>query len=68
MIKINEILEQIKNDQAKAFAEWKEANDKYDDDTYCEEFEDTLQRKYDEGYADALQFVIELFAKEEEGK
>lgn len=36
------------------------------DDDYDEDFEDTITRKYEEGYSDALMMVIKLL--EEEGK
>lgn len=36
---------------------------KFEDANYDEEFEDTLSRKYEEGYSDALAMVIRLLEK-----
>ena len=63
MVRIERALELIEKNQKESFKAWKDANDAYDDPDYSEEYEDTLQRKYDEGYADALQSVLELFAE-----
>lgn len=63
MIQIEKALEQITEEQVVAHKAWTEAEAKFDDSTYDEEFEDTLQRKYDEGYADALLSVIRKFAE-----
>ena len=55
---IEATLELIAKNQKNASNEWKtlQAN------VLSEEYEDTLLRKYTEGYADALQSVLELFA------
>lgn len=37
-----------------------ELNSKFDDDNYDEEYEDTLERKYQEGFSDALSMALEL--------
>lgn len=37
-----------------------ELNSKFDDDSYDEEYEDTLTRKYEEGFSDALSMALEL--------
>lgn len=63
MKRIETLLQIIEKNQKETFKAWKDANDKYDDETYSEEYEDTLQRKYDEGYADALESVLQLFAE-----
>ena len=63
MIQIEKALEQIKEEQVTAHKAWTEAQAKFDDPTYGEDFHDTLQRKYDEGYADALFSVIRKFAE-----
>jgi hypothetical protein len=52
---IRHIIEKIERDYLVAFSAWVEAEDKADSD---EEFDDTLQRKYDEGYNEALVPVI----------
>ena len=37
-----------------------ELNSKFDDANYDEEYEDTLTRKYEEGFSDALSMALEL--------
>ena len=61
MNKIQELLKEIKKQQIEAHNDWTEAQNKFDEPTYDEEFEDTLERKYNEGYADALFFVLRRF-------
>lgn len=61
MIQIKNIIEEVKEEQRRAFIAWREADDKYDDPTYSEEYEDTLQRKFDEGKATGLLFVLNAF-------
>lgn len=63
MIRIEKALEEIKSEQVQAHKAWTDAQAKFNDKTYDEEFEDTLQRKYDEGYADALFSVLRKFAE-----
>lgn len=59
MKRIETALEIIEKNQKDASNEWREL----EANVFNEEFEDTLQRKYTEGYADALQSVLELFAE-----
>lgn len=61
MIHIENAIEEIKKNQANAYQAWKTADDLFDDPNHDEEFEDTIQRKYDEGFADALLSVLNLF-------
>ena len=59
---IENLLAVIEKNQKESFQDWKDAIDAFDNPSHEEEFEDTLQRKYDEGYSDALKYVLELFA------
>lgn len=55
-----EVIEELTKRQEQAEKDWRDALAKYDDPTYSEEYEDTLQRKIDEGGADALKSALEL--------
>jgi len=55
-----EIIAELTKRQEQAEKDWRDALAKYDDPTYDEEFEDTLQRKIDEGASDALKNALEL--------
>lgn len=55
-----EIIAQLTERQANHERDWNDALSKYDDPTYSEEYEDTLQRKMDEGASDALKSALEL--------
>jgi hypothetical protein len=57
-----EVIQELTKRQEEAEKEWRDALSKYDDPTYGEEFEDTLQRKYDEGQADALKIALEILS------
>jgi len=57
-----EVIEELTKRQKQAEKDWRDALAKYDDPTYDEEFEDTLQRKIDEGASDALKSALELLA------
>jgi hypothetical protein len=55
-----EIIAELTKRQEQAEKDWRDALAKYDDSTYEEEYEDTLQRKIDEGASDALKSALEL--------
>jgi hypothetical protein len=57
-----EIIAELTKQQEQAEKDWRDALNKYDDPTYDEEYEDTLQRKMDEGASDALKSALELLA------
>ena len=57
MQKIITKLEKSYKDSLDAF---NELDSKFNDDNYDEDYEDTLTRKYEEGYSDALNMVIQL--------
>lgn len=53
-------IKMVGQEYVKAFFKWEEL----DGNVLTEEFEDTLQRKYQEGYSDALAMVLDLLEKE----
>jgi len=57
-----EVIAELTKRQEQAEKDWRDALNKYDDPTYSEEYEDTLQRKMDEGASDALKYALELLA------
>jgi hypothetical protein len=60
------LYELIKRYHAEHYLAWDSLNRPYDEqENYDEEYEDTLQRKYEEGFSDALALVIELINKED---
>lgn len=59
MIRIENALEVIAKNQKDASKDWRALVG----NVLNEEYEQTLERKYTEGYADALQSVLELFAE-----
>jgi len=62
---VKELIIEIVNSYENSLDAFNELNSKFDDDNYDEEFEDTLTRKYEEGYSDALAMVIRLLEKGE---
>ena len=62
---MKELILEIVNSYENSLDAFNELNSKFDDDNYDEEFEDTLTRKYEEGYSDALAMVIRLLEKGE---
>lgn len=60
---MKELILEIVNSYENSLDAFNELNSKFDDDNYDEEFEDTLERKYQEGYSDALAMVIQLLEK-----
>jgi hypothetical protein len=62
---VKELLLEIVNSYENSFNAFNELESKFEDANYDEEFEDTLSRKYEEGYSDALAMVIQLLEKGE---
>lgn len=56
-------LAKLKELHAYSLGRFQELESAFDDDDYEEEYTDTLIRKYEEGYSDALAMVIELLEK-----
>jgi hypothetical protein len=54
------LITNLKELHKKSFATYSELNNANDDDNYDEDYADTLTRKYEEGYSDALSMVIQL--------
>lgn len=52
--RISHIIARIEGNYLVALADYKEAEAKFGEEYYEEDYEDTLERKYAEGYADAL--------------
>ena len=56
----------IQRHHAEHYIAWDNLNRKYDEiEDYAEEYEDTLFRKYEEGFSDALKLVIDLINRED---
>lgn len=53
-------LDNIRTAYYSSLKEYQEAVSRFDDDDYDEEFDDTLNRKYQEGYSDALAMILDL--------
>ena len=58
-------LENIRELYYSSLQAYETAEAKFDDKTYDEEYEDTLTRKYEEGFSDALAMVLDIL---KEGK
>ena len=52
--RISHIIARVERNYLVALEDYREAEAKLEDNWYEEDFEDTLERKYAEGYADAL--------------
>jgi hypothetical protein len=61
-----ELLAKVEESHQRSWRAWEELERATLDDSYDEEFEDTLTRKYEEGYSDALMMVKYLLAEEGE--
>jgi hypothetical protein len=58
---LEQVIEKVTQAHAESFKAWTDAQGMYDnDENYSEEYEDTLDRKYNEGHSDALAMVLEL--------
>lgn len=62
-----ELLAKVEESYQRSWWAWEKLERLTFDSDYDEEFEDTITRKYEEGYSDALAMVKYLLA-EEEGK
>ena len=60
----NELYATIENDYKEAYAKWDELNRLFDNPDHDETFEDTLTRKYEEGFSDALAMVMRLMKED----
>ena len=65
-MKERESIEILKEAYSRSWWAWEKLERANFDDDYDEEYDDTLTRKYEEGYSDALAMAIRLL--EEEGK
>jgi hypothetical protein len=61
-----ESIEKLKAEYDRSYGTWKSLESAFDDESYDEDYDDTLTRKYEEGYSDALAMVLQLL--EGEGK
>lgn len=53
-------LDAIREAYYTSLSNYETAEAKFEDESYGEEYEDTLERKYEEGYSDALAYVLNL--------
>lgn len=60
---VEQVVELVGLMQQSAKKDYEEALAKYDDPTYDEEFENTLERKYNEGQADAFRTALDYFER-----
>lgn len=56
----NEQLELIRKSYDFSLNLFNNLNDKFDDDNYDESYDDTLTRKYEEGFSDAIAHVLNI--------
>jgi hypothetical protein len=63
---MKEILEKVSTEYNRSWWIWEKLERATFDDDYDEDFEDTLTRKYEEGYSDALMMVMQLLKKKGE--
>jgi hypothetical protein len=61
-----ELEAKVEESHQRSWEAWEKLERATLDDSYDEEFEDTLTRKYEEGYSDALMMVKYLLAEEGE--
>ena len=54
-----EVITKLEESYKDSLTKYNELNNANDDDNYDEDYEDTLTRKYEEGYSDALAMVLE---------
>ena len=59
-MKAKELVTKLEESYKNSLNEFNELNSKFNDDDYDEDYEDTLKRKYEEGYSDALLMALEL--------
>jgi hypothetical protein len=57
---VKEIVTNLEKSYEDSFNAFNELESKFENANYDEEFEDTLSRKYEEGYSDALSMVLSL--------
>ncbi len=65
----NEQIELIRKSYEFSLKTYNELNNKFDDENHDEEYDDTLTRKYEEGFSDAIAHVFNVLgisSKEEE--
>lgn len=62
---MKDILTKLEESYKNSLDAFNELNSKFNDDNYDEDFENTLTRKYEEGYSDALLMAIKLLEKGE---
>ena len=55
-----ESIEKLKAEYYRSHEVWKSLESAFDDESYDEDYDDTLTRKYEEGYSDALAMVLRL--------
>ena len=54
-----EVITKLEESYKDSLTKYNELNNANDDDNYDEDYDDTLTRKYEEGYSDALAMVLE---------
>ena len=59
-----ESIEKLKAEYDRSYGAWKSLESAFDDEDYDEDYDDTLTRKYEEGYSDALAMVLRLLEGE----
>jgi hypothetical protein len=56
----NEQIELIRKSYEFSLKTYNELNDKFDNENHDEEYDDTLTRKYEEGFSDAIAHVFNV--------
>ena len=60
-----ESIDKLKSEYYRSHEVWKSLESAFDDEGYDEDYDDTLTRKYEEGYSDALAMVLRLLDEED---
>lgn len=57
---MKEIIAKLEESYKDSLEDYKRLESAFDNDNYEEDYDDTLTRKYEEGYSDALAMALEL--------
>lgn len=60
----DELMAKVKAHYEQSFAIWEEMSNRFEDAEYEESFDDTLTRKYEEGFSDAMEMVLRIMRGE----
>lgn len=64
MNELDALVAKVKAHYEQSFTTWEEMNARFEDADYEESFDDTLTRKYEEGFSDSLEMILRIMKGE----